>query len=31
MNGQEAKIELKNTFGVDHFHDGQGETIDLLF
>lgn len=31
MNRQQAEIKLKNTFGFDHFHDEQWETIDLLF
>lgn len=31
MNRQQAEIKLKNTFGFNHFHDEQWETIDLLF
>ncbi len=31
MIRQQAEIKLKNTFGFDHFHDEQWETIDLLF
>lgn len=31
MNRQQAEIKLKSTFGFDHFHDEQWETIDLLF
>lgn len=31
MNRQQAELKLKSTFGFDHFHDEQWETIDLLF
>ncbi len=31
LNRQEAGTELKRTFGLDKFHDGQWETIDMLF
>jgi ATP-dependent DNA helicase RecQ len=31
MNREQAEIVLKDTFGFDHFHNEQWETIDLLF
>ena len=31
MNREDAEAKLKNTFGLDRFHDEQWETIDLLF
>lgn len=31
MNRQEAELQLKKTFGFDHFYDEQWQTIDLLF